>query len=445
MDSKPRFFISDLHLGDGNVCREDFDVSCTKQFVAFLQRIGSLGGVKLIINGDFIDFPQIPLDASRSLPPNDFLGTTEAESLFRLERAIAGHREEFEALRRFLSRSNNELFLLAGNHDIDFCWQRVLKRFRQEIGATNQNFRFGMVYKEGGVYATHGHQYSHENRIDVPIDFTFNRLNSCWGTLFVERFFNQVEDDYPLLDNARPTWKAALSAILCDDVRITGEFAAKFLMFFTQFGMPLKDYASAALFGWKPKTRAIRPRSIGSVTDYVSFDQLRDQLQERRADAAFQHEFDTLLENLYSNQGNLLQGLEQGLSQEPLNMLHDDESQAGASRALFAATNNYQEAAKLITQYHPDTRLVIMGHTHHGLPESSLTVKTAGRQPCAYANTGTWTQHYEIPWWHLPKFNNLVKPEQFQPNSNVIRCSGADDSLEMEYFTHAPLAADTRR
>ena len=116
------------------------------------------------VHGDFIDFPQIPLGGKRSIPPNDFLGTTEAESLHRLECAIAGHPEEFEALKHFLSKAGNTLFLLAGNHDIDFCWQRVLKRFRQHIGATNRNFRFGMAYKEGGVYATHGHQYSHENR-----------------------------------------------------------------------------------------------------------------------------------------------------------------------------------------------------------------------------------------------------------------------------------------
>ncbi len=438
---KIRFFISDLHLGDGDQQREDFDLSCCEQFVAFLGNIGSLGGAKLIINGDFIDFPQIPLNGNRSRPPNDFLGTTEAESLLRLEAAIAGHREEFDALRRFLAGAGNQLFLLSGNHDVDFCWQRVLRRFRRQIGATDRNFRFGMVYKEGGVYATHGHQYSHENRIDVPIDFTFNRLNSCWGTLFVERFFNSVEDRYPLLDNARPTWKVALSAILYDDIRVTGQFAAEFLMFFTQFGMPLIEYAGAALLGWKPKSRAIRPRSIGSVTDHLSFGQLRDTLQARCADADFQREFDTVLEHLYGARGNVLQSLEKGLSQEPLDMLHDAEQEAGKNRGLFATTDNYQEAARLIAQHHPETRLVIMGHTHRGLPEQALAAQpeAPAAANCVYANTGTWTQHYVIPWWQLPKFNNLVKPEQFQSNSGVIRCSGANDALEVEYFARASL------
>jgi UDP-2,3-diacylglucosamine pyrophosphatase LpxH len=407
--------------------------------VAFLHNIGSTGGAKLIINGDFIDFPQIPLDGKRSIPPNDFLGTTEAESLHRLECAIAGHLEEFEALKHFLSRSGNTLFLLAGNHDIDFCWQRVLKRFRQHIGATNRNFRFGMAYKEGGVYATHGHQYSHENRIDAPIDFTFNRLHSCWGTLFVERFFNRVEDRYPMLDNARPTWKAALSAILHDDIAITGQFAAEFLMFFTQFGMPLKEYASTALFGWKPKTRAIHPRSIGSLTDHLSFSQLRDQLQSRRGDATFRREFDALLEHFYGSQGDVLRSLEYGLSQEPLDMLQESEPETGTARALFAKTDNYQEAAKLITQYHPGTRLVIMGHTHRGQTAQLLRSAPSQNGPCTYANTGTWTKHYEIPWWQLPKFEHLVNPAHFHPSSDVIQCSGADDHLEATYFAQTPL------
>jgi len=439
VDKKPRFFISDLHLGDGDVCREDFDASCTEQFVAFLESIGSIGGAKLIINGDLIDFPQIPLNASRSTPPHQFLGTTEPESLQRLERAIAGHPEEFETLKRYLSKPENELFLLAGNHDIDFCWQRVLRRFRQRIGATHRNFRFGMVYKEGGVYATHGHQYSHENRIDVPIDFTFNRLHSCWGTLFVERFFNRVENRYPLLDNARPTWKAALSAILCDDVAITGQFAAEFLMFFTQFGMPLKEYVSTALLGWKPKTRSIRPRSVGTLTDHLSFNQLRDQLQARRHNAAFRREFDALLENFYASQGDLLKSLEHGMSQEPLDMLQESEPETGTARGFFTTTANYQEAAKLITQHHSGTQLVIMGHTHHGQNLQFLRSKHLQSHSCAYANTGTWTKFYEIPWWQLPKLDNLINSTRFHPNSSVIRCSGAHDNLEVEYFATAPL------
>ena len=35
MNSKPRFIISDLHLGDGHSVWEDFDVGCTENFVNF--------------------------------------------------------------------------------------------------------------------------------------------------------------------------------------------------------------------------------------------------------------------------------------------------------------------------------------------------------------------------------------------------------------------------
>ena len=87
---------------------------------------------------------------------------------------MAGHLDEFEALKNFLAQNGNELLLIPGNHDVDFCWNRVLKTFQQRISATDENFKFGMVYKEAGVYATHGHQYSDDNRIDVPVDFTLS-------------------------------------------------------------------------------------------------------------------------------------------------------------------------------------------------------------------------------------------------------------------------------
>ena len=175
MAIKPRFIISDLHLGAGHKNKtEDFDEQASENFVNFIKEVSLLGGVKVVFNGDFIDFPQVRLD-SISTPPERFLGTTEAESTVRLQKVLAGHREEFEVLKDFLSIKNNELLLIPGNHDVDFAWSRVLRTLMKHIEASPANFKFGMVYKEAGVYVTHGHQYSDDNQIDVPINFTLNR------------------------------------------------------------------------------------------------------------------------------------------------------------------------------------------------------------------------------------------------------------------------------
>ena len=69
MSVKPRFIISDLHLGEGRQSKlEDFDEQDTENFVSFFHEVSSMGGVKVLINGDFIDFPQVIL-GNMSSPP----------------------------------------------------------------------------------------------------------------------------------------------------------------------------------------------------------------------------------------------------------------------------------------------------------------------------------------------------------------------------------------
>jgi UDP-2,3-diacylglucosamine pyrophosphatase LpxH len=429
---KPRFIISDLHLGEGRQSKlEDFDEQDTENFVSFFHEVSSMGGVKVLINGDFIDFPQVIL-GNMSSPPQKFLGTTEMESTRRLRKVITGHPDEFEALKNFLTQNGNKLLLIPGNHDVDFCWNRVLKTFQQRIGATDENFKFGMVYKEAGVYVTHGHQYSDDNRIDVPVDFTFNRLNSCWGTHFVEKFFNTVEDIYPLLDNARPLWKVALSAILHEELLVTAQFVAEFLMFLKNFRMPLKDYVSSAIFGWQPKSRSLRKRNIDALTSRVYLDNLREKLQELRADPEFKRKFDATFQELDDIQWNRLLIRSKTAEREVKELLQESETEA-QSRSLFSKTDNYQQAAKFIARHHPTTRAVIMGHTHYGIDAKKLKVED-GRKKFLYFNTGTWTKTYDIPWWKLPRLDELDDPALFMSSSGVVRCTGAGESLKVKYF-----------
>ncbi len=432
MSIKPRFIISDLHLGEGQHSRhEDFDEQATENFVQFFTELSSLGGSRVIIYGDFIDFSQIQLD-SKSTPPQKFLGATEAESTLRLQKAIAGHPDVFDALKKFLAIDGNELLLIPGNHDIDFAWNRVLKTLTRWIGATRKNFKFGMVYKEGGVFVTHGHQYSDDNQIDTPINFTFNRLNSCWGSYFVENFFNSLEDRYPLLDNARPTWKAALSAMLYDEVLVTGKFAAELLIFLKNFRIPLKDYVRTFIMGWQPKTRSMRHRDIDSFTDDFKVHVVRERLQELRGNPVFKREFDGVFQQLSETQWEQLFSRYSGIDYEIQDFLQNTESRP-QSRGFFNRTDNYQEASKFIARHHEDTRVVVMGHTHDGMDAERFQM-TDSTEEFSYFNSGTWTKSYNIPWWKLPGFETLVDPSGYSQNSSVIRCTGEDNDLEVIYF-----------
>lgn len=431
---KPRFIISDLHLGEGRQSKlEDFDEWATENFVNFFKEVSALGGVKVILNGDFIDFPQVLL-GTISTPPKRFLGTTENESTLRLQKVIAGHPAEFDALKQFLSVKGNELLLIPGNHDVDFAWNRVLYTFMQRIGATPKNFKFGMVYKEAGVYVTHGHQYSDDNQIDVPINFTFNRLNNCWGTHFVEHFFNPIEEQYPMLDNARPTWKVVLSALLFENVLITGRVAADFLMFLKNFRLPLRDYISSAIWGWKPKSRTLRRRDIALVTSEIKLEKLREMLEALRENSEFRREFDAAFHELDDNQWERLLTPHGATEYEVLKLLQNADAHP-QSRGIFSQTDNYQQAARYIVRYHRDTRVVIMGHTHEGMNAQTLETE-GGHEKFVYCNTGTWTSTYNISWWRLPQFEKLLQQELYQSSSGVVRCAGSGDNLSIKYFPH---------
>lgn len=412
---------------------EDFDEQASENFVNFFKEVSSMGGVRVIINGDFIDFPQVVLD-SMSTPPQRFLGITEAESILRLQKVITGHPEEFEALKNFLSIEGNELLLIPGNHDVDFAWKRVLRTFMKRIGTTAKNFKVGMVYKEAGVYVTHGHQYSDENQIDVPINFTFNRLNSCWGTYFVEHFFNQIEEQHPLLDNARPMWKVALSAILHEELLVTAQFVAEFLIFLKNFRVPLKDFARSPVLGWKPKTRTriLRQRDVDALTSDIKIDVLREKIQELRDNPVFRRGFDAVFEELDNTQWEQVFASHGNTEQELLGFLQNTESRP-RSRAFFSKPDNYQQAAEYIVQYHRGTRAIIMGHTHHGMDAQELRVKDKD-ETFLYFNTGTWTKMYNIPWWKLPSLQTLSNPEMYTPVFGVVRCTGAGDKLDVKYF-----------
>jgi hypothetical protein len=284
------------------------------------------------------------------------------------------------------------------------------------------------------VYVTHGHQYSDDNQIDVPVNFTFNRLNSCWGTHFVEHFFNQVEERYPLLDNARPMWKVVLSAILHEAVLVTGQFAAEFLMFLKNFRIPLKDYASSAIMGWKPKSRALRQKDIDSLTSDIQIDVLRERLQELRGNKQFRREFDAAFQELDDAQWERVFSRRGNTENELLRCVQNTESRP-QPRSMFSQTDNYQQAAQFIARYHPEVEAVVMGHTHHGVEGTTLEVE-GKKDSFLYFNTGTWTKTYDIPWWKLPNLEKLFEADRYASNSSVVRCTGAGDKLEVKYFTH---------
>ena len=213
--------ISDLHLGAGRLNDrtwhplEDFRFEDT--FREFLKQEGANGRTDLIIDGDFIDFWQLlpELDAAR---PAD-QGSSEEESIKKVQVALKGHPKVFTDLAAFGRIGNNRVILIPGNHDVDIQWPGVQSRIAGAIGLPlNQKLIFAIPCLEvDGIHIEHGHQRDVANRFPHPAaPFTtaaaVKRLETNWGTTFMSRFYNKLEEARPFIDNLYPEVSTAVWA-----------------------------------------------------------------------------------------------------------------------------------------------------------------------------------------------------------------------------------------
>lgn len=210
------FVVSDLHLSDPlEPSLENFvsDKEFERFVTNFLPKRAGGRPSTLVIAGDFLDFARVR--------PHDYgfevrnVGATEAISLEKAQKAIAGHPVVFEALRSHLA-SGGQLVMLAGNHDVDLFWPGVRAVIAAELQHTEKlAFPDRWFVRGAGVYIEHGHQYSYDNRFErfPPFAVGGDRLERAWGTFFMESVYNQVEDFAPWINKVHPTSKAVLIAL----------------------------------------------------------------------------------------------------------------------------------------------------------------------------------------------------------------------------------------
>ena len=250
--------VSDFHLGEGydpetgRYCRlEDFFFSSAfARFLRYHEAIreeARLGGRawRLVINGDLFDFMQIvslpeegePLravkgvEAHRSLRRSEWrhgLGTSAAESEWKLRRIARGHQRFFATLGWFVAQGNS-LAIIKGNHDVDLHWPQVQARLVEEVGWAYERLRqergegepawsddlaariqfFPWFYHEPGrVYVEHGGQYEALNAfadyMNPVLPNDPQRIELPLGSLMVRYLFNKIEDVHPFADNIKP-------------------------------------------------------------------------------------------------------------------------------------------------------------------------------------------------------------------------------------------------
>lgn len=249
--------ISDLHVGDPtDKALDDFD--CDEEFARLLgEIIPHEAGVAatLIINGDFIDFPQVlPELAAHGLGRR--FGCTKEESEEKLRRVIAGHPLVFESLGAYLRRGG-QVLILPGNHDVDLHWPSVFEMLRDATGGfppPQLGFVSGGEIDEGRVHIEHGNQHSFDNRFrhwERPILAApdgVERLERPWGTFFMDVIYNGLEQRYSFINQLHPKRRLAWAALRSfrDDERVPAGVIADLLLFFLLHG---KHYLLEHLLG----------------------------------------------------------------------------------------------------------------------------------------------------------------------------------------------------
>jgi len=301
MDASTKIILSDLHLGagffDGANPLEDFRHD--RQFSDFLMSLRdeseSAGRpMDLIINGDFIEYLQVPAvpvseyDPRAAYPEDAYRSTTEADAVLRTDLVIAGHRPVFEGLAGFLSeRPRRTVTVIKGNHDLQLHWPGVQERIRQALGAVGPRaplltFAARSVLQDG-VYVEHGNQYGDPlNSLDDfenPVDPRHpDRLKTPVGSRFVIEFFNHVEYEKWWVDAVKP-----IPALIAYGMVLEPAFALKALAVLLTALPGMVFHPFAAGQGEPPPLEAVRTGAV-------------DEVARRYADdPAFRRELDAAL------------------------------------------------------------------------------------------------------------------------------------------------------
>ena len=217
-DKTITLIISDLHMGGGTNDPGDDFVYQDGQLIRWLKEQretaeGKRGELELIINGDFLEMAQVK-------PEVYTLGSSthwcsEPESLVKLDFILQGHTEIFQALRAF-QQAGNRVTLAAGNHDVELYWPDIKSRLREVIGEVH--FQLGTDWYQrydGKLQISHGHHLDPANRFtnwEYPVSLDTERtyrLEMCPGTLFMVKFVNPLEHQYPFADNLQPVQRLA--------------------------------------------------------------------------------------------------------------------------------------------------------------------------------------------------------------------------------------------
>ncbi len=242
--------IGDLHMGGGRdaggawQAGEDFRWADELEgFLAALDAEGA-GATDLVLNGDTFE-----LASPDCVHDDPTLGCTEPEALAALERVLAAHAREIEALAAFARAGSNRVVLVPGDHDAALLFPAVRARVEQALGAPRVEVPAAGAWasSDGQVYVEHGHQ----------LDWRADRF-ATWPAPFIERdgrrhlerprgartagaLIREHEQHYPVVDNFADAGAGLTHALAAAGTADLGA-AAPDLLRYVLFRMPWQQF-----------------------------------------------------------------------------------------------------------------------------------------------------------------------------------------------------------
>lgn len=229
---KYKIVISDCHLSAGRVFEgllnphEDFyfDSEMAEMFEHFSSGEYAEADVELFINGDFLDFLNVPYQGEFEEV------ITEKIALYKCDAILNGHPKVMDAIQRFASRPNKKVTYLVGNHDAELFFPSVREKItrRWDPNGTYPSERVEVVADrdrinwEGGIEVHHGNQFEavHVMNFEKPlIEGSFVRepvLNIPWGSFYVLKIVNRLKPEREYLDKVRPIKLFVMIGMLVD-------------------------------------------------------------------------------------------------------------------------------------------------------------------------------------------------------------------------------------
>lgn len=380
-------FISDTHFGLGRNADGTWnaheDARWPVALKGFLNHLSADydDRVDLVVLGDFLELWQ-PYAGMTCTRPNPDTACTVDETLSLVKHVLAAHSAELALLDSFAARGSNTLSIVPGNHDAalarDTAWNLVAASFPKAGQRLKRSERGYWLSRSGKTRGEHGQQIGEDvNRFpawpQVTVDVAgVPHLLSPWGEHFVQSLFNDVEKEYPIIDNIAPESLGAKYRLADRGAIKSARDTARFLSFNlfqtsrSQFGSVLSVDSDQ-----EPKWDLAKAKTLGHELTKAAASK-DDELFYMFEDPALAAEFNATLDEQVANMSD--EQLQQLCDQAAMNQDPMCKSSLSATMESLLSSDHAKISAYLSKLEGTRPRNFVFGHTHElKLPQPITT------------------------------------------------------------------------